>query len=429
MQPVVTGLSHKTAPLELRERIALAGQPLRDTLLALTAAAPFSECAVLSTCNRSEFYAIPTGEAWQERLLHFLAEHAGVSPGQLQEHLYSFAGPPAVRHLFRVAAGLDSMVVGEGQVLGQVKTALQEAQAAGTAGALLNGLFQAALVTGKRARSETEINRGAVSVSLAAVQLARQIFGRLAGHAVLILGAGEYSEQTARLLLNDGVAPRIMVANRTPERANTLAEQIGGTVIAYEEFPEALARADIVISSTGAPHPIVRREAVQRAMRARRGRPMFLIDIAVPRDVEPAVGDLDDVFLYNIDDLQDVVARGLQARGSEVQKVETIVEEEVVRFQAWLRGREVAPTISELQQHAETLVTSELQRANGLLAGLPDGQREAVEGLARRIARRLLREPIVHLKEAAHHGDGYEEVNAVRAVFRLDRETEEEPGR
>jgi glutamyl-tRNA reductase len=256
-------------------------------------------------------------------------------------------------------------------------------------------------------------------VSLAAVQLAKQIFGRLTGRTVLLLGAGENSEQTARLLLKDGAAPRILVSNRTEERARALAGRIGGGTVPFEQAPAALAQADIVICSTGAPHPIVGREQVQAAMRARRGRPIFLIDIAVPRDVAPEVGHLDDVFLYNIDDLQAVVQRSLEVRRSEAEKVEAIVEEEVLRFQGWLRARAIGPTIAELKEHAETIVQGELERAAGKLGALPEPDRQAVEALVRRVTRRLLHFPIVHLRDAAQSGNGYHEVNAVRSIFRL----------
>jgi glutamyl-tRNA reductase len=425
MHLLLTGLSHKTAPVALRERMAFGGEQLYELLPALCAAAEVSECCILSTCNRTELYAVSSEPGWQERILEFLARHAGVSPGPLQEHLYCFEGTPAVRHLFRVAGGLDSMVVGEGQILAQVKEALAQAQAAETAGALIHALFQQALSAGKRARAETGIGRGAVSVSLAAVQLAKQIFGRLAGRTVLILGAGENSEQTARLLLNEGVSRSILVTNRTEERARALAERISGSVIPFDRFPEALERADIVISSTGAPHPILRRERLQAARRARRGRPIFLIDIAVPRDIEPEVGELDDVFLYNIDDLQGVVERSLQVRQAEVERVEAIVEEEVIRFQGWLRGREIAPTIADLQRQAEAVVEAELGRAREKLASLPEGEQAMVDALVRRVTRRLLLPAILHLREAAASGNGYHEVNAVRTIFRLDGAEEE----
>ena len=420
VQVVLTGLSHKTAPVALRERLALSGSAAHDVLRMLRSAVALDECALLSTCNRSEFYAVSSDPAWQEHLLEFLAEMGHVSPAHLQENLYYFEGMPAARHLMRVACGLDSMVVGESQILAQVKDAHQQSVAVASCGRTLHALFEHALAAGKRARSETEISRGAVSISLAAVRLARQIFGQLSGQKVLLIGAGETGEHTARALVQDGVRPQIMVSNRTPERAQALADQFGGVTVPFERIDDALVQADIVITSTGAPHAIIQRDPVCQALRARRGRPIFFIDIAVPRDVEPSVGEIDDVYLYNIDDLQAVVAKNLAGRKSEVQRVETIIEEETRRFQGWLRGREVGPTIAELQRHADTLVQAEWDRVGGRLAHLSDRDREAVETYVRGVVNKLLRPPILRLREAANSGNGYHEVDAVRTIFGLN---------
>lgn len=427
MRVVLVGLSHKTAPVQLRERLSLYGKSHAQALHQLRDAAGFHECAVLSTCNRTEIYAL-TGEAdWQERVLELMADQAGVSPGQLQDHLYTFEGVPAFRHLFRVAAGLDSMVVGEGQVLAQVKDALQSAQDAGTSGTIIHSLFQSATAAGKRARTETEIGRGAVSISFAAVQLAKQLFARLDGRSVLLIGAGETGEQTARMLLADGASPKIVVCNRTAERAQALAGQFGGTALPYERVAEALTRADIVISSTGAPHPVITVDQMKAVTRARRGRSLFLIDIAVPRDVEPEVGDLEAVYLYNIDDLQQVVEKNLAGRQAEVARVDELLEEELKRFQGWLRGLEVGPTIQQLQRLAEQIIDSEQARVGGRLSHLNGRDRDAVDTLVRGVVNKLLRHPIVHLKKAAESGNGYHEVESVRAIFGL-AEQEEQPG-
>ncbi|MCC2670395.1 MAG: glutamyl-tRNA reductase, partial [Armatimonadetes bacterium] len=290
MRVVLVGLSHKTAPVELRERLSLYGRSHREALHGIRDATHLEECAALSTCNRTEIYGLTGEEDWQEQILESLAHQAEVTPGHLQDHLYSFEGTPAYRHLFRVASGLDSMVMGEGQILGQVRESLQSAQDASTSGTVIHALFQQALACGKRARTETEIGRGAVSVSLAAVQLAKQIFERINDRVVLLVGAGETGEQTAKMLLADGAAPRMLVCNRTRDRAEAVAGQFGGTAVPWEQLGSALTRADIVIASTGAPHAVVTADLMKSAMRARRGRPLFLIDIAVPRDVEPAVG-------------------------------------------------------------------------------------------------------------------------------------------
>jgi len=416
---VLIGSSHKTAPVTLREKLVVTGKEVFDTLRTLRETARARECALLVTCNRTEIYAVTDDGEWQERLVASLARRVGLTPGQLREHLYTFEGLPVARHLFRVASGLDSLVLGEAQILGQVKEALQLARGAETAGPLLNGLFQHALAAGKRARAETEIGRGAVSVSLAAVQLARQIFGELTHRVAMVLGAGKMSAQTVRFLLDEGVSPRVLVCNRTPGRAAALAEEFGGEAVPWERFPEALARADIVISSTSAPHPVVTPDHVRAALRHRRGRPLFLIDIAVPRDVDPAVGDLDDVYLFNIDDLQQVVDRTLSERRREAQRVEAIVAEEVARFEGWLRTRAVAPTIAALQQRAEQVVAEEIARVGGKLAHLDPRDREVVQTLARAIARKLIHPPIARLRAAAAH-DGFQEIEAVRRAFDLD---------
>lgn len=429
MRVVLTGLSHKTAPVGLRERFSFAGSgaAAEEALHGLRDAAGLAECALLCTCNRTEIYALSGEEDWQERLLETLARHAGEPPGRLQGHLYSHEGTPAVRHLYRVAAGLDSMVVGEGQVLAQVREMLQLAQRAGTAGTVLQALLQGALAAGKRARTETEIGRGAVSISLAAVQLARQIFQRLDGRVVLLIGAGETGEQTARALLQDGAAPRLLVCNRTGERAAALAQQFGGTTLPWEQLDDALARADIVITSTGAPTPIVTTASVRRALRARRGRPVFLIDIAVPRDVEPSAGGLDDVYLFNIDDLQAVVERSLAGRQAEAARVEELLEEEVARFQAWLRTHEVGPTIGQLQAYATAVVEAELGRLGGRLSHLSQRDRDVVDALLRGVVNKLQRPLILYLKQAALGGDAYREVERLRGIFGLDAAAPEAP--
>jgi glutamyl-tRNA reductase len=426
MRVVLVGLSHKTAPVELRERLSLYGKSPAEALHGLRDAAELAECAVLSTCNRTEIYALADTENWQESVLELLARQAGLSPGRLQDHLYFFEGVPAFRHLFRVAAGLDSMVVGEGQVLAQVKDALAQAQQAETSGAVLNALFQSAIACGKRARTETEIGRGAVSISFAAVQLARQLFPSLKGRTVLLLGAGETGEAAARALLADGGGPRLVVCNRTGERAEALAAQFGGAAVPFADLGRALVGADIVIACTGAPDPLVTADLMRGVQRARRGRLLFLIDIAVPRDVEPAVGELEDVYLYNIDDLQEVVDRSLAGRKDEAARADLLVEDDLRRFQSWLRGLEVGPTIGQLQQLARDIIAGEQQRVGGRLSHLSDRDREAVETLVRGVVNKLLRRPILHLREAAESGNGYHEVESVRAIFGLGVEEDSE---
>jgi glutamyl-tRNA reductase len=477
MHLLLTGISYKTAPVGLRERLALtggtSGQTIHEALHRLRRAVPVDECALITTCNRTELYAACEGSSergargsgsflpgakstgsrgweqaaapdgcpaplsgsefrapspepersdWQERILAFFADYGGLPAPRLQPHLYGFEGAPAARHLFRVACGLDSMILGEAQIQAQVKDGLLRAQEAGAAGKVIDSLFRAALTTGKRAREETEITRGAVSVSLAAVELARQIFGHLQGHTALVLGAGETSEQTARLLIEAGIESRLLVCNRTLERAQAVAGAFGGEAYAFEELPQALVRADIVIASTGAPHAVLHRDTVRQGMRQRRGRPLFLIDIAVPRDVEPEVGDLDDVFLYDIDDLHAVVGKNLAVRQSEVERVETIIEEELARFQGWLRGLVVAPTIGDLHRKGEAIAQAELARLGGKISHLSDRDREVVATLVHGVINKVLREPILHLREAAASGSGHDSVAVIRDAFALDEE-------
>jgi glutamyl-tRNA reductase len=424
MRITLTGLSHKSAPVELRERLAAAPGEVPERLLGMREAAGLDECALLATCNRMEVYALADdrseGGGWQERLFGFLAAHAGMSEARLQPHLYCLEGTPAVRHLFRVASGLDSMVVGEGQVLSQVKEALSLAQEAGTARGALQSLFRHAIEAGKRVRTETEIARGAVSISWAAIQLAQQIFGRRQARTALIVGAGETGEQTARLLLAQGISTRLLVCNRTWERAAELAGELHGEAVPFDRLPDALARSDIVLSSTGAPRPILTCAMLRQAVHARRGRPIFLIDTAVPRDVEPEAADLEDVFLYNIDDLMAVVEKSLAVRQSEVERVEAILEEEVQRFGAWLRTQEVGPTIAALQRQAEAIREAELARLRSRLSHLPAQDLQMIEAALRGCLNKLLHRPMVHLRSAAASGNGYHEVESARALFGLD---------
>jgi len=419
LQIVLIGVSHRTAPVAVRERLAWEGADLLATLRALRDVARLPECALLSTCNRTEIYACTRESAWQERLLRFLSERSGVSAGRLQDHAYSFEGRPAIRHLFRVAAGLDSMVLGEGQIQAQVRAGLAASREAGTAGAIVGSLFESALAAGKRVRSETAIGQGAVSVSLSAVQLAKQIFGNLKGLSILLIGAGETTELTARMLVENGASGELMVCNRTAARAVALAAKCVGVVIPFEGLAGALERADMALSSTGAPQPIISREQVQAARKRRRGRPLFLIDLAVPRDVEPTVNELDDVYLYNIDDLQAVVERNLADRQEEAVAAEPLVEEEVARFQAWLRMLEVGPTIGELQAWADSVEEGEWERLSGRLSHLSERDRKQVAALLRGLKNKLLRAPILHLKRAAQTGNGYGEVAHIREVFSL----------
>ena len=421
------GVNHRAAPVEVRERLSFPEARLAEALAALQARLG-SECVLLSTCNRTEIYAL-TAEGRPDAMLAFLAEAGRFQPAELAPHLDRHADREAVRHLFRVATGIDSMVLGEYEILGQVRAALEAAERADTVGPLLGRLFRRGLQAGKRARRETEIGRGAFSVGGCAAQLARYIFGDLAGVRVLILGAGEMAEATARALAGNG-ASSIFVANRTRERAERLARELGGSAIPYDQLLEEMIRCQVVICSTAAPGVVLSRQEVVRAMRARRNAPLFLIDIAVPRDVEASVGTLDNVYLYNIDDLSQVVAEDARQRQGEVARVEEIVREATEEFMRWQASLRAAPTIADLTAKAERIRRGEIERLASRLDHLRPEDREAVEQLTEGIINKLLHEPLIRLKEGAPGSDGEARIEAVRELFGLDSQpAPEEPAK
>jgi glutamyl-tRNA reductase len=402
MTLTLVGVNHKTAPIELRERIAIAREDLPDVTRALAAVPGVSECMIVSTCNRVEMLAaVETPDA---DLTGFLHRHFGLDPALLGPHIYEHCDREAVRHLFRVAASLDSMVVGEPQILGQVKDAFAVARASGTVSGQLEHLLQSAFAAAKRVRSETEIGSSSVSIASVAVELARKIFGSLAGRTVFLVGAGKMSELAARHLVHQG-ADTILVTNRTLERARNMAERFDGRVIPFEELHEAASQADIVITSTGAPHPIFRREHGQAFLQRRRNRPMFFIDIAVPRDVDPAMNRLEGIFVYDIDDLQAVAAAHLAERSREATDAEALIAHEVERFHQRQRTVNVAPAIVALQRQAEEIRQAELRRAHARLGPLTVEQAAAVEALTRGLVNKFLHPPMQALKQAARDGD------------------------
>src|SRR3990170_3712144 len=387
MHLLLVGVSHRTAPVEFRERLDFSARGLDEALVALAGRPSGAEAAVLSTCNRAEVYlACRSLEQGREEVEEFFAEFHQLPREDLQPHLYAKTDVDAARHLFRVSAGLDALVVGEPQILGQGKDAFGHARAQQTPGPLLNRLFAA----GKRVRSETSLGEGAVSVSFAAVALARKIFGMLDARTVLVVGAGEMGKLTALHMKSQGVR-RMIITSRTTAHAEALSQAIDAAVIPWEHLPVALSEADIVITATGANVPIISRQLVDTAMRPRRHRPLFVIDIAVPRDVDPAAGDLEQVFLYNIDDLQAVVAESLSKRTAEIEQAERIVAQEVDRFRTWMQSRGAIPTVVALRQHVESVRRAELQRLESqLLSGLPPEARAAVEQITRLMMEKLL---------------------------------------
>jgi glutamyl-tRNA reductase len=423
------GASHRTAPLELRERLDFCSRGLDRAVRALAERRSASEAVVISTCNRAELYiACEEPSHAVDDLLDFIAEFHQLAPEQVRPHLYSHIDHEVARHLFRVSSGLDSMVVGEPQILGQIKDAYGVATSAQSAGPLLNKLFHWAFGVGKRVRSETALAEGAVSVSFAAVSLAKKIFGNLQGRRVLVMGAGEMGKLTAVHLKAQGVGA-IVITSRTFAHAEQLAEDIGGTVAPWDALLQALADADIVITGTGAPLPILSKAQVAAAMPASRTRPLFLIDIAVPRDVDPHAADIEQVFLYNIDDLQAVVRENLQKRGSEVSRAEQIVEEEVRKFATWQRAREAVPTIVALRQRFESIRKSELERLDSKLTALPPDARARVDEVTRLIVEKLLLHPTEQLKTADDGQLASQYAELLTRLFGLDAEAPKDRGR
>jgi glutamyl-tRNA reductase len=402
MSLVLIGVNHKTAPIELRERIAISREELPATTRALAAVPGVAECMIVSTCNRVELLAavdLPDAD-----LAGFLCRHFGLDPALLGPHLYEHRDREVVRHLFRVAASLDSMVVGEPQILGQVKEAFAVARVAGAVAGQLEHLLQSAFAAAKKVRAETEIGANSVSIASVAVDLARKIFGSLAGRAVFLVGAGKMSELAARHLVQQG-ADTILVTNRTHERARRMAEEFQGRVIPqvieFERLYDAAGQADIVITSTGAPHPIFRREHGQVFLHRRRNRPMFFIDIAVPRDVDPEMGKLEGIFVYDIDDLQAVAAAHMAERSREAGDAETLIAAEVERFHQRQLAVNVAPAIVALQHQAEEIRQAELRRVQARLGSLSEEQAAAVEALTRGLVNKFLHPPMQALKQAA----------------------------
>lgn len=416
MHLVVIGLNHKTAPVEVREKVAVAEHNLQRALEALRLCGCVAECCILSTCNRTEAYAVVDKRENEEVLVEYLSRRSGVEASDLRPHLYALSGRDCIQHLFSVAAGLDSMMLGEHQILGQVKTAFCAAGDAACTGTILNSLFRQAVTVGKRARTETEISRGAFSVGRAAVELATSIFGDLSGRKVLILGAGKMSELTATHLVSSG-ASSIIVSNRTRDRAEELAARLGGTAIGFDNFAGAICEADIVIGSTASPHPVVTREQMQKTMKQRYERPIFLIDIAVPRDFESGIGNLDNVFLYNIDDLQSLVQQSSAEREREIEKVNVIISEEVRAFMTWLKTLEVVPLIKLLREKLESVKEGEWERNSSRFAHLPEADREAIRALLKSVVSKLSHYPVLKMKEYAADSNGYGKLDLVRELF------------
>ncbi len=419
MNFALVGVNHKTASVSVRERLAIPESELPQALARLKALEGFREGLILCTCNRVEVFASGEPEAEMDgRLPAFLASLHGLSLAELAPHLYHHRQREAIRHIFRVASSLDSMIVGEPQILGQVKSAYAAARAAGTVGGPLAEVMMRAFAVAKKVRGETGIAQSAVSVSYAAVELARKIFGSLEGKTVLLIGAGKMSELSVRHLRRAG-ASSILITNRSFERAEEMAAHFGGRALPFEELSERLPQADIVLSSTGAPHFIVKKEDGPKMLARRRNRPMFFIDIAVPRDIDPELNRIDNIFLYDVDDLEEVVSANLRERQKEAQLGEQIVEHEVERFLERLKTLDVVPTIVSLQARLEEIRRGEVERLHHRLGPLTPEQEAAVEQLTRGIVNKVLHEPMAQLKALAREPDGLKLVDAVRRIFNL----------
>jgi glutamyl-tRNA reductase len=419
MRLFAVGISHRTAPVELRECLDFSRRGLDAALEALGARNLAREAVVLSTCNRAEIYATAGSEGAAESCSRFIADYHGVPWDTVAPHVVMYRGSQAADHLFRVAAGLDSLVVGEPQILGQVKSAYAAAAGRKVTGALTNRLFTSAFTVGKRVRTETRLGEGAVSVSYAAIALAKKIFGELKGLNVLILGAGEMAKLTGVHLQAQQVK-QLAIASRTLQSAETLARSLGGRAVPWAGIGGALSDADIVVTATGSTEQVLTRPRVEEAMRPRRARPLFIIDIAVPRDVDPTVARLDQVFLYDIDDLQTIVQENLSRRATEIERAEAIVREEVDRFGAWMQSREVLPTVIALRERFDAIRQAELKRLESKLAPLSPDARARVDEVTHLIVEKLLLTPTEQLKSTRDETLAVTYAEAVHRLFALE---------
>lgn len=417
---VAVGLNHRTAPVEIRERLSFSGNTLKGALKRLKAYPVLEGSVILSTCNRTEIFAAAHEvDEGLNAIWDFLSRWSGVDISEIKNFTYCHTLYDTIRHLFRVSAGLDSMMLGETQILGQVRQSYQQACALDATNRVLNTLFQQAITVGKRVRTETGIDRNAVSISYAAVELAKENLGDLIGRTVLIIGAGKMSELTTKHLVANGVTG-VIVSNRSFERAEELASQFGGRAVGFGDLYRYMADADIVISCTAASHYVVRERETARVMERRRGRPVFFVDIAVPRDVEPAVGDLEGVTLYDVDDLQNVIDYNLSERKLAAVKAEEIIEEELDEFMKWLATQFTVPTIAALKKWGEGIKQNELKTALNRLGEISEHDRKVVSSLANSIVNQILHIPITQLKAYALTTEGHLYTEVLQNLFNLE---------
>ena len=426
MNIVVVGLSHKTAVVEVREKVAFAPTQMEKPLRQLVELPDITEAVIVSTCNRVEIYVTTRDIAGGiARVKRFLADYHQLNQENLEGHLYAYHGEDAIRHVFRVASSLDSMVVGEPQILGQIKTSYGYAAEFKSSGIILNRFLHKAFSVAKRVRTETKIASSAVSVAFAAVELARKIFNDLNDKTVMLIGAGEMCELAAKHFLNNGVRG-LMVTNRTFERAERLAEEFAGSAVRFDDLFDQLHKADIVLSSTGAPHTIIGARDLDDVMRRRKQKPMFFIDIAIPRDIDPAVNDVENVYLFTVDDLQEVVQANLAQRAEEARKAEDIISQEIGQFFKWLSSLEVTPTIVALRGKFDEIRKAELEKTLSNWKDLPPDAQKRLEACTMAIMNKLLHPPTSLLKQAGQGGRTDLYVDAVRSLFELSIERPEE---
>ncbi|HEX2467250.1 MAG TPA: glutamyl-tRNA reductase [Solirubrobacterales bacterium] len=421
------GVSHKTAPLELRERLALTEGSAVGALRELTGTEEIHEAAAISTCNRTELYlfaADPVGA--ESQALGLLSGGAGIQPTELLGHIYSLSGSEAAAQLYRVTAGLDSMILGEAEVQGQVKRAYELALVEGATGPVLNRLFRGALAAGKRARSETGISKGALSVPSVAMELAQRALGDLEQRRVLVVGAGETAELTAHALAARGVHA-VFIANRHYDRAIGLAQRFGGRAVRFEDLPEQLVAADIVLASTSSPHHVIEPDPLGAVMAAREDRALLLIDLAVPRDIHPGCRELPGVGVHDMDDLQALVERNASGREAEARRAERVLRADLAQFEDWLASQDVMSTVAALRRRADEIVQRVLAENEARWEGLTEADRSRLEAAARSIASRLLHDPTLRLRRAASGGQGYVRVAVLRELFGLDSGSEPLP--
>jgi len=427
MELIVLGLNHKTAPIEIREQLAFQEDEIPKALEQAKSLPSLKEEMILSTCNRVEIYA--AAKETEKAILdvkNFLSQYHGLPLKEFDKNLYLLVGEEAVRHIFRVASSLDSMVVGEPQILGQIKEAYNMATESKSSGLILHRLLHRAFHVAKRVRTETKIGNSAVSVSFVAVELAKKIFDTLEKKTVLLIGAGEMCELAARHLVSGGIE-KVLVTNRTYERAVGLAKEFRGEPIPFEEIHQGLKRTDIVISSTGSPQYLIRHDQITKVMRERKQKPIFFIDIAVPRDIEPSVNDIENVYLYDLDDLQEVVNANIQDREKEAEKAESIVKDEVVRFVHWYQSLEVTPTITALRKKLEGIRKKELEKTVSIHPNLSEKEKQSLEALTSAIVNKILHAPLTLLKQTDEEAMADLYIDALRTLFQLsEKSTDEE---